>query len=101
MCGAKQRKAAIETFVRFDHGFADTIAGLGRPSGVTLRTWWKEHEKAGRPPARRKRGPAFSARQVRTAVAYYLEHGKSLSRTRRALGHPKVTYNFLRTLTAE
>lgn len=32
MYSAKQRKAAIDTFIRFDHSYADTIAELGYPS---------------------------------------------------------------------
>ena len=29
MYSAEQRKIAIETFVKFDHSYADTIADLG------------------------------------------------------------------------
>ena len=89
MYSAKQRKAAIDTFIRFDHSYADTIAELGYPSRAALRMWWKEYEKTGQLPQRRRRELSFGTRQTKTAVACYLKHGKSLSRTRRALGHPK------------
>ena len=89
MYSAKQRKAAIDTFIRFDHSYADTIAELGYPSSAALRMWWKEYEKTGQPPQQKKRESAFNKQQMKTAVAYYLKHGKNLSRTRRALGYPK------------
>ena len=50
MYSAKQRKAAIDTFIRFDHSYADTIAELGYPSRAALRMWWKEYEKTGQLP---------------------------------------------------
>lgn len=41
MYSAEQRKIAIETFVKFDHSYADTIAELGYPTRACLRNWWK------------------------------------------------------------
>lgn len=89
MYSMEQRQAAIETYIRFDHSSADTIAELGYPSRTMLREWWKEYERTGMVPERKPRTPAFSAGQTHAAVSYYLEHGRSLSRTRRAMGYPK------------
>lgn len=35
----EQRRSALETFIRFDHSYADTIAELGYPNRGTLRGW--------------------------------------------------------------
>jgi hypothetical protein len=51
--------------------------------------WWKEYERTRKVPEREPRTPAFSDGQMQSAVSYYLEHGRSLSRTRRAMGYPK------------
>lgn len=42
MYSTEQRRLAIETFIRFDHSYADTIAELGYPDRHTLNSWWRE-----------------------------------------------------------
>lgn len=89
MYSMEQKRAAIETYIRFDHSTADTIAELGYPSRAMLGMWWKGYERTGKIPERKRPAPASGAEQMRSAVSYYLEHGRSLSRTRRAMGYPK------------
>lgn len=90
MYSTEQRRAAIETLVRFGHSYADTIAELGYPNRNTLRGWWKEYEETGEVPAGKMvRKPRFSEEQKRAAVEHYLSHGKGLKRTMDALGYPK------------
>ena len=89
MFSTEQRAKAIETFVRFGHSYADTIAELGYPNRSTLRLWWKEYESTGEVPAGKyQRKPRYSDEQVREAVEHYLTHGRRLSRTMRMLGYP-------------
>ena len=89
MYSAEQRKKAIETFARFGCSAADTIAELGYPSRVMLRNWWKEHQISGDGFLEREhRRPRYSDEERRGAVDRYLEHGKSLARTIRAMGYP-------------
>ena len=89
MHSAEQRAKAIETFARFGCSAADTIAELGYPSRVTLRNWWKEYQVSGDEfLERRRRRPRYSDEEKRDAVDHYLEHGKSLARTIRAMGYP-------------
>ena len=89
MFSEEQRRMAIETFIRFDHSYADTIAELGYPNRGTLRLWWNEYrEHGGLIPRKRVREPRYSEADKRAAVDYYLEHGKCLARTRRAMGYP-------------
>lgn len=86
---AEQRKKAIETFARFGRSAADTIAELGYPSRVTLRNWRRECQIGGDELLERgHRRPKYSDEEKRGAVDHCLEHGKSLARTIRAMGHP-------------
>ncbi|MDD5800629.1 MAG: transposase [Coriobacteriales bacterium] len=90
MYSTEQRRLAIETFIRFDHSYADTIAELGYPDRHTLNSWWREYRETGEVPVGKMiREPRFSDDQKREAVEHYLGHGRSLSRTMRALGYPK------------
>jgi len=90
MYSTERRRLAIETFIRFGHSYADTIAELGYPDRHTLNSWWREYRETGEVPVGKMiREPRFSDDQKREAVEHYLGHGKSLSRTMRALGYPK------------
>ena len=89
MFSTEQRAKAIETFIRFGHSYADTIAELGYPNRSTLRLWWREYKSTGEVPrGRGRRRSKYTDDQARAAVDHYLTHGKSLSRTMRALGYP-------------
>ncbi|MCC6099756.1 MAG: transposase [Olsenella sp.] len=86
----EQRRSALETFIRFGHSYADTIAELGYPNRGTLRGWWREYERTGVVPVRKSvSDPTYTDAMKRAAVDYYLGHGRSLARTARALGYPK------------
>lgn len=89
MFSTEQRRIAIETFIRFDHGYADAIAELGYPTRHSLRAWYKDYLEHGevRPPKRR-REPKFTLEMRRAAVDYYLAHGKGLAGTMRGMGYP-------------
>ena len=88
MYSAEQRKKAVETFARFGRSAADTIAELGHPSRVTLRSWRKEHRIGGDEfLERRRRRPKCSGEERRGAVDHCLEHGKSPARTIGAMGY--------------
>lgn len=91
MYSQEQRKLAIETYIELDHSIADTVATLGFPNRHTLSMWWKEYESTGEIPVgkNRHRESMYSDGQARAAASHYLEHGKSLARTMRALGYPK------------
>lgn len=79
MYSTEQRRLAIETFIRFDHSYADTIAELGYPDRHTLNNWWREYGETGEVPVGKMiREPRFSDDQKREAVEHYLGHGKSL-----------------------
>lgn len=89
MFSIEQRRIAIETFIRFDHSYADAIAELGYPTRHSLRAWYKDYLEHGevRPPKRR-REPKFTLEMRQAAVDYCLAHGKSLAGTMRRMGCP-------------
>lgn len=89
MFSTEQRRIAIETFIRFDHSYADTIAELGYPTRHSLRAWYKDYLEHGevRPPKRR-REPKSTLEMRRAAADYHLAHGKSLAGTMRRMGYP-------------
>ena len=90
MFSYEQRRKAIETLIMFDHSYADTIGELGYPSRAMLRNWWKDYEEFGEVrPDKRTREPKYTDEMGRAAVDYYLEHGRSLARTMRAMGYPR------------
>ena len=89
MYSTEQRKLAIETYIKFDLGAADTVAELGYPTRHSLRAWYKDYLEHGevRPP-KRQREPKSALEMRQAAVDYYLEHGRSLARTMRKMGYP-------------
>lgn len=89
MYSKEQRRKAIETFARFDHSYADTVAELGYPTTSALRGWRKEYQLHGDEFLEKScRKPKYPDEKKQAAVDYYLEHGKSLTRTIRAMGYP-------------
>lgn len=89
MFSAEQRRIATETFIRFDHSYADTIAEPGYPTRHPLRAWHKDYLEHGeaRPPER-QREPKFTLEMRQAAVGCCLAHGKSLARTMCRMGYP-------------
>ena len=78
MYSVEQKRAAIETYIRFDHGSADAIAELGYPSRAMPGMWWKEYERTKQVPERKPLAPASSGGQMQSAVSCRLEHGRGL-----------------------
>lgn len=93
MYSQEKRTAAVELYIKYGKSAADTVRELGYPSKHTLKRWYKDYlaEQSGdalRDPCGPTTQRHYTAEQRRTAVDHYLEHGKSLSRTVRALGYP-------------
>lgn len=90
MYSLEQRRVAIETFIKFGHSYADTIAELGYPNRHSLYNWWREYQECGEiRPGKPTREPKFTPEMKQAAVEHCLEHGRGLARTMRALGYPK------------
>jgi transposase InsO family protein/transposase-like protein len=96
MYSLEDRKRAIELYIKYDLSAADTVRELGYPDRKSLKLWHKEYvETGGLHDGYRKSYSKYTAEQKKAAVDYYLEHGRSLSRTVRAMGYP--TKEALRT----
>ena len=88
MYSYKERIKAVELYIKYDQCMADTIRELGYPSRNALKQWYEEYIQSGAINEDKDRCKKYSRNQMKIAVDYYLEHGRSLSRTIRALGYP-------------
>ena len=82
---------AIELWFKYDKYTSAVVHELGYPGYKTLTRWCKSYQReqeTGVIHQRKKRVPKFSEEQQRKAVEYYLEHGKCIARTIRAIGYP-------------
>ena len=90
MYSREKRKKAIELYIKYDKCAADVNHELGYPDRKTLTRWYKKYISNGMywEGYTRRQPSKYSLGQKETAVEYYLEHGRNLSRTVRALGYP-------------
>jgi transposase InsO family protein/transposase-like protein len=92
MYSYKERVRAVELYLKNDKSTAQTIRELGYPSRNMLYNWYKEYEARGTLRSGEERGHSkYTSEQRKQAIQYYQEHGRSLSRTIKALGFPKRT----------
>lgn len=88
MYSYEDRTKAVKLYIKYDLCAADTIRELGYPSYKMLLRWYKEFQETGSLHKRHMRGPKYTLEQMQDAVSYYLEHGRNISRTVRAVGYP-------------
>src|SRR5690606_12600094 len=68
-----------------------TIRQLGYPTKNALKHWYREYEQRLDVSAGYVRRPKYSQTQKELAVNHYLEHGRCLAATIKALGYPSRT----------
>lgn len=83
----EEKLKAVKLFLKYDRSCASVINELGYPDRSTLYLWVKDYEKHGESAFRKSRD-RYTVEEKRLAVDHYFEHGRCLSRTRRALGYP-------------
>ena len=88
MFSYEERVKAINLLIQYDMCYKDVMRELGYPSDKALRNWYAEYEKNGNLHPDCKPRYKYTLEQRQLAVTYYLEHGKSVSRTVRKLGYP-------------
>ena len=90
MYSKEERKRAIDLLLKYDLCFSDTIAELGYPDYSSLRQWYADYIKEQETGIERPDNPyvKYTQEQKETAVDYYNNHGRSISRTIRVLGYP-------------
>lgn len=91
MYSREDRLKAIELIIKYDRSAAAVIRELGYPSRKLLPQWHKqylEEQKNGVIWKCYRREPKYSSQQQEAAIQHFLDHGRSLARTVRALGYP-------------
>jgi transposase InsO family protein/transposase-like protein len=79
---------AVRLYIKYDFSAADTVRELGYPSRIMLVRWYREYQETGELHRQYTREPRHAPEQMQAAVDYYLNHGRSISRTVRAMGYP-------------
>lgn len=88
----EERMKAIQLYIQSNMSVATVIRELGYPSRQMLYLWYKEYRENGDLRDDDGRGYSkYTDKQRKYAVAYYIENGKSITRTIKALGYPKRT----------
>jgi Transposase. len=88
MYSYEDRIKAVELYIKYDLSAADTVRELGYPGRKMLVLWYKEYQETGRLHQQFIKNPEYNSDQMKIAVNYYLEHGRNITRTVRAVGYP-------------
>ena len=88
MYSYEDRMKAIELYIKYDLSLADTIRELGYPGRNMLAQWYREYQKTGELHRHYTKKPKYGPAQMQEAVDYYLDHGRSITRTIKAIGYP-------------
>lgn len=88
MYSYEDKKRAIELYIKYDKSAMAVVNELGYPSRTLLYYWYKEYEENGGRVMSGKGYRKYSDEQMRAAVDHYLDHGRCLARTMRAMGYP-------------
>lgn len=75
------KKKSADLFIKYDLSPAAVIHELGYPSKNRLYQWYQEYISTGTLSDKKDRKSKYSKEQREAAVKYYLEHGKSVSKT--------------------
>lgn len=84
----EERIKAVKLLIQYDMSYATVIRELEYPSRRALRNWYEEYLQEGNLHQSYVKKTKFSEEEMEIAVNYYLEHGKSVSRTVKKLGYP-------------
>lgn len=92
MYSYEQRIKAVKLLIQYDMCYSAVIYELGYPKNQkSLKSWYQEFTVKGDLHTNHAGGLHYSDEQKQTAVKYYLEHGRCISRTCRKLGYPSRT----------
>ena len=89
MYSYEDRLRAVKLYIQYEKSYASVYRELGYPpSSHSIKLWYKEYEQNGDLHKSYNKTNKYSEEQRRTAIQYYVEHGRSKSRTVKALGYP-------------
>ena len=91
MYSYKERKAAVEAYIKNGYNAAATVQELGHPSHTAVVLLYQELREKGCLKKSSQRERQYSEAERRRAVEYDLTYGKSMSQTIRVLGLCKRT----------
>ena len=91
MYSYEDRLRAVRLYIKLGKRVGLTIRQLGYPTKNALKHWHREYEQLLDLSAGYARRPKYSQAQKGLAVDYYLEHGRCLAATIKALGYPSRT----------
>ena len=89
MYSYEDRIRAVRLYIKLGKRTGATIRQLGYPTKNALKSWHREYEQGHDLPmgyARSK--PKYSDEQKKVAARHYLDHGRCLAATLKALGYP-------------
>jgi putative transposase len=72
---------AMELYIKYDLSATAVIRELGYPNRKMLARWYKEYKETGDLHKQYNKKAKYTPEQKKTAVDYYLEHGRNISRT--------------------
>jgi len=78
----------VQLYVKLGKRIGLTIRQLGYPTKNALKTWYREYEQSHELRAGYTRPAKFSQADKERAVEHYLEHGRCIAATIKALGYP-------------
>ena len=88
MYSYEDRCRAVQLYIKLGKRVGLTIRQLGYPTKNALKSWYREYEQRLDVPAGYVRPPRYSQAHKERAVGHYLEHGRCIAATIRALGYP-------------
>ena len=88
MYSYEDRCRAVRLYIKLGKRVGLTIRQLGYPTKNALKSWYREYEQRLDLPAGYVRPPRYSQAHQARAVGHYLEHGRCVAATIRALGYP-------------
>ena len=89
MYSYEDRLKAVKLYIQYDKSYTSVFRELGYPpSSHSLKLWVKEYEEKGDLHKSYINSSRYTAEQRKKAIQYYQEHGRSKSRTVKALGYP-------------
>jgi putative transposase len=88
MYSYEDRLRAVRLYIKLGKRVGLTIRQLGYPTKNALKCWYREYEKRIDLPTGYSRQAKYTQAQQHEAVAHYLENGRCISATIRALGYP-------------
>ena len=88
MYSYEDRLRAVRLYIKLGKRIGLTIGQLGYPTKNALLSWHREYEHRLDLPAGYVRQPRYSQAHKELAVGHYLEHGRCIAATTRALGYP-------------